>query len=109
MTKSESNTNEQPVNVRLSLQDWMKVIGVVAVVTVGQTWAASRYFAGIEARINQAEKTNDDQNAALLGLDSRLQTVRDNIGTTLMPMSRDIGEIKGKLEVMVQQMRSEVK
>ena len=104
---STKNTNERPVSVRLSLNDWLRVAVAIVIVTGGQSWVASRYVTKLEGRIENTEKGLTLQEQEIRATQLQLQSVKDSLNAALIPLARDIGEIKGKLEILVDQKRGQ--
>ena len=105
---TERSLSEKPVNVRFTVQEWLKVILAIVVVSVIQTWTASRYVASLESRIEATEKKNHEQDLAIDSTQEQLSNVKDRLAEALNKLASDVGEIKGSLNVLTRN-RTEVK
>lgn len=105
-------TAHRPVSVRLSMADWLKVLGTVVTLVGGQSWVAKGYLDGMreaartaqttaEAAQKSADTAQITANAAL----SRVDNLKDSTSTNLVKIAADVGEIKGAMSQLTREQR----
>lgn len=84
--------------MKLSVAEWVKVILFISGICIVQTWIASKYVAGLESRLSATELKNTEQDEVIRREVDSMSLVRDKIYDSLLKISVDLAEIKGKLE-----------
>lgn len=102
----EAFTKDTPVPVKLAVVDWAKLIAFICVVSIGQTWYASRWVSAMEAKADAAVVASARAQDTADRAAAELATTKEAWQQTLLKVASDVGELKGLVSGLAREQKS---